>query len=254
MNETNTAARRERDIIQAFVDLSNQLVDDYDVVDMLARLTTNCAEILDIGSAGLLLADRKGVLHLVASSSERTQHLEVFQLQRQEGPCLDCFRDGETVIASDPETIEARWPQFHRVAESVGFASVHALPMRLRSTVLGTLGLFGEARGRLTDEDLALAQALVHVACVALVNEKAAADQATVTRQLQHALSSRIVVEQAKGVIAHTGGLGMDDAFAILRGYARDHGRRLSEVAAMVVSRDLSGESMLRHARAADTP
>lgn len=252
MTETRTGTvKRERDIIRAFVDLTNELVDDYDVVEMLSRLTTSCAQMLDIASAGLLLADAQGVLHLVASSSERTEHLEILQLQREEGPCLDCYRDGRAVVAADLETIKERWPQFHEAAEAGGFASVHALPMRLRDSVLGTLGLFGESSGSLAQEDLALAQALVHVASVALVNEKSAADHATVNQQLQHALNSRIVVEQAKGVLAHTGGLEMDAAFAVLRRYARDRGRRLTDVAAEVTRRELRGETLIEHARAA---
>jgi transcriptional regulator with GAF, ATPase, and Fis domain len=241
---------RERDIIQAFVDLSNELVDEYDVVDMLVRLTTNCAGLLDVESAGLLLADPRGVLHLVASSSERAHHLEIFQLQRDEGPCLDCFHTREAVVVPDLAAEEERWPQFSRAARSVGFQSVHALPMRLHDAVLGTLGLFGDDPGRLEDDDLALAQALVHVASVAIVNEKSAADRATVNSQLQLALTSRVVVEQAKGVIAQVGSLAMDDAFAVLRRYARDEGRKLSDVAADVVARELSGDVVLAHARA----
>ena len=243
---------RERDIIAAFVDLSNELVDGYDVVELLVRLTTNCARLLDVASAGLLLADARGVLHLVAASSERTHHLEVFQLQRDEGPCLDCYRRGEAVIVPDLGQEEQRWPQFYRAARSVGFVSVHALPMRLRNTVLGTLGLFGEVSGRLEDDDLALAQALVHVASVAIVNEKSAADRTTINSQLQHALTSRIVLEQAKGVIANAGSLGMDDAFKVLRRYARDHGSGLGDVATRVVNRELRGEEVLQHARSAD--
>lgn len=242
---------RERDIIQAFVDLSNELVGDYDVVEVLSRLTANCAQVLDVASAGLLLADGQGVLHLVASSSERTSHLEILQLQREEGPCLDCFREGEPVVAPDLETIGERWPQFHEAARETGFASVHALPMRLHDSVLGTLGLFGEASGRLEEDDLALAQALVHVASVAIVNEKVAADRETVNQQLQRALSSRIVVEQAKGVLAHTGGLDMESAFAVLRRYARDHQLGLTEVATRVTRRELPGETLVEHARAA---
>ena len=242
---------RERDIIRAFVDLSNELVDDYDVVEMLSNLTMACAELLNVASAGLLLADKQGNLHLMASTSERTHHLEVFQLQREEGPCLDCYADGEPVIVPDLAAEEERWPQFCPAAEAAGFRSVHALPMRLRETLLGTLGLFGEATGRLDDDDLALAQALVHVASVAIVNEKSATDLATVNSQLQHALTSRVVLEQAKGVIAHTGGIEMQDAFAVLRRYARDHGRRLSDVASQVVSRELSGQTLLEHAGSA---
>lgn len=244
---------REHQIIRAFVDLSNELVDEYDVVDMLSHLTTSCAGLLNVASAGLLLADGKGTLHLMASTSERTHHLEVFQLQREEGPCLDCYADGEPVIVPDLATEQQRWPQFCLAAEAVGFKSVHALPMRLRDTLLGTLGLFGEETGRLDDDDLALAQALVHVASVAIVNEKAAADLAIVNSQLQHALTSRVVLEQAKGVIAHTGGIEMPDAFAVLRRYARDHGRLLSDVATEVVNRELSGQTLLDHARSATT-
>ena len=242
---------REHEIVRSFVDLSNELVDDYDVVEMLSQLTVHCASLLDISSAGLLLADGRGALHLMASSSERTHHLELFQLQRDEGPCLDCYRDREPVKVPDLESETARWPQFCEAAREVGFKSVHALPMRLRDNVLGTLGLFGEEIGSLEDEDLALAQALVHVASVALINERAANDRATINTQLQHALTSRIVVEQAKGVLAHAGGLDMSSSFTVLRRYARDNGRKLSEVAAEVVARELPHEALLQHARSA---
>lgn len=240
---------RERDVIRAFVELSNELVGDYDVVEMLAQLTTNCASLLDISSAGLLLADAKGKLHLVASSSERTHHLEMFQLQRDEGPCLDCYHERRPILVPDLDAEKQRWPQFCEAAGIVGFRSVHALPMRLKDNVLGALGLFGTETGSLEDDDVALAQALVHVASVAIINERSAADHATVNAQLQHALTSRIVVEQAKGVIAHGGGLEMDVAFAVLRRYARDHGRKLSDVATEVVQRKLSQETLLEHAR-----
>ena len=242
---------REHEIIRSFVDLSNELVDDYDVVDMLSQLTTHCASLLDISSAGLLLADGHGVLHLMATSSERTHHLEVFQLQRDEGPCLDCYREQQLVGVADLEGERERWPQFCEAARLAGFRSVHALPMRLKGNVLGTLGLFGEEVGSLEDADLALAQALVHVASVAIVNERAANDRSLVNSQLQQALTSRIAVEQAKGVLAHAGELDMASAFAVLRRYARDHGRKLSEVAAEVVARELSHEVLLRHARSA---
>lgn len=246
-----SADRRERDIIRAFVDLSQELVDDYDVVEMLAQLTSNCASLLDVASAGLLLADHRGVLHLAAASSERTHHLEVLQLQRDEGPCLDCYRNQEAVIVPDLAAEAHRWPEFTRAALAAGYESVHAVPMRLRGIVLGTLGLFGDSVGRLEDDDLGLAQALAHVASVALINEKSAADRTTINTQLQHALTSRIAVEQAKGVIANTGGLQMDVAFNVLRRYARDHGRKLSDVAGELVNRTLRGEAVLQHARSA---
>lgn len=242
---------REREIIRAFVDLSNELVDGYDVVDLLSQLTTSCSHLLDIASAGLLLSDGRGVLHLVAASSERTHHIEVFQLQRDQGPCLDCYRQGERVIVPDLAEEADRWPQFHEAARSLGLVSVHALPMRLQDTVLGTLGLFGDHVGRLDDDDLALAQALVHVATVAIINERTSADRNTVNAQLQHALTSRIALEQAKGVIANAGNVDMEDAFTMLRRYARDHGRKLGDVAEQVVTRELRGEELVKHAKSA---
>ena len=240
---------REHEIIRAFVDLSNELVDGYDIVELLVRLTSSSARLLDVAAAGLLLADQRGVLHLAAASSERTHDLEVLQLQRDEGPCLDCFHTGQAVIVPDLSAEGQRWPAFTAAAEKLGYASVHAVPMRLRDNVLGTLGLFGNDPGRLEADDLALAQALVHVASVAIVNEKSAADRDVVNAQLQHALTSRIVLGQAKGVLAYVGDLDMDTAFAALRRYARDRGEKLSDVASKVVHRELSGEVVLAHAR-----
>lgn len=240
---------REREIIRAFVEMSNELVDDYDVVDVLSQLTGHCAYLLDVASAGLLLADGRGVLHLAAASSERGHHLEILQLQRDEGPCLDCFHNGQAVLVPDLTQEEARWPLFSQAARDVGFRSVHALPMRLTGNVLGALGLFGVEPGSLNADDVALAQALLHVATVALVNERSATDRATVNSQLQRALTSRIVVEQAKGVLAQGGGLGLDEAFAALRRYARDHGTKLSVTASQIVDRDLRFEEVIEHAR-----
>ena len=244
-----TPDTREHDIIHAFVELSNELVDGYDVVDLLSEWTVNCARLLDVAAAGLLLVDGRGLLHLVAASSEATRHLDVFQLQRDQGPCLDCFHTGTAVSVPDLAAESDRWPDFARVAESVGFASLHAVPMRLRDTVLGTFGLFGTTPGALNDDDLALAQALVHVASVALVNERSASDRHVVSTQLQHALTSRVVLEQAKGVLAAVGDLEMEDAFAVLRRYARDRGEKLTVVAAQVVNRELAGQELIDHAR-----
>ena len=248
-NEMDLDQQRERKVINAFVHLSNELVDDYDIIDTLTTLTASCADLLDVASAGLLLADENGVLHLVASSSERTRELELFQLQREEGPCLDCYHDSKIVVSAGLPDMKQRWPVFSRAAEMWGFGSVHALPMRLREHALGAIGLFSEGTGHLDDADLALAQALVHVACVAIVNDKNASDRATINTQLQHALNGRVVLEQAKGVLAASAELEMDVAFAVLRRYARDHGRRLSDVAAEVVGRRLRGDVLLQHAR-----
>ena len=242
------SASRESAVSQAFVSLANGMVDGVDVVDLLSGLTADCARLLDIASAGLLLADRRGVLHVVAASSEVTRNLELFQLQREEGPCLDCYRGGTAVVVADLSRERDRWPQFVAAATQAGFASVHALPMRLQDSVLGTLGLFGEEPGQLNDEDLDLGQALAHVASVALVADRAVTDRSLVNEQLQSALDTRVLVEQAKGLLAQLGDLEMHDAFAVLRRYSRDNNLRLGDVARRLVSRDLAGRDLLSHA------
>lgn len=238
-------ADRERGITQAFVAIANSLVDGYDLVDLLGGLATDCATLLDIDSAGLLIADDRGVLHVLAASSERGRNLEVFQLQRAQGPCLDCYRTGTPVAVADLTAMRPRWPAFVPAALAAGFVSVHALPMRLRDQVLGALGLFGATAGALTEEDLRLGQALAHVASVAIVQERAAADRNLLTEQLQTALTSRVVLEQAKGFLAQRGGLEMDEAYARLRRYARDHNERLTDVARAVVDRRLAAQDLL---------
>lgn len=176
---------REVEVTQTFVSLAGSLANGYDVVELLDGLTAGCARLLDIDSAGLLLADGLGVLHVLAASSDRTRQLEVFQLQREEGPCRDCFHGGAPVSVPDLDQAVHRWPQFVPAAQAAGFASVHALPMRLRDNVLGALGLFGTTVGALNPADLSLGQALADVASVALVQDRAAADRIVVNEQLQ---------------------------------------------------------------------
>ncbi len=242
-------SRTERDVTRAFVTLAAGLAEGTDVVDLLSDLTTECVRLLDVASAGLLLADQRGVLHVVAASSERTRELELFQLQRAQGPCLDSYRSGVAVAVPDLEGASGQWPSFVPAALAAGFASVHALPMRLQQLRLGTLGLFGASAGQLSEEDLSLGQALADVASVALVHDRAVADRAAVNAQLQTALTSRVVLEQAKGILAQQGGLDMVDAFRALRQYARDHNLGLTALAHQVVSRQVRGDRLLEHAR-----
>jgi transcriptional regulator with GAF, ATPase, and Fis domain len=236
---------REKDVTQAFVALASSLVTGHDVVDLLNDLVNDCARLLDVASAGLLLADGRGVLHVLAASSQRTHHLEVFQVQREEGPCLDCYRDAAPVSVPDLEQMADRWPQFVKAARMAGFASVHALPMRMRDHTLGALGLFGTTAGALNDDDLTLGQALADVASVALIQDKVAADRTAVNAQLQTALTSRVVIEQAKGVLAQQGNTDMAEAFGVLRRYSRDHNLRLTDVASATVSRTLPAQQLL---------
>jgi ANTAR domain/GAF domain len=239
---------REQQVSRTFVRLANSLAQGADVVDMLSGLTADCARLLDVASAGLLLADSHDVLHVVAASSDRTRNLELFQLQREQGPCLDCYHEGHPVSSEDLLADAARWPQFADAALEAGFASVHALPMHLRDRRLGTLGLFGTTTGVLNDDDLQLGQAFADVASVALVQGAAITEQETVTRQLQGALDSRLVIEQAKGILAQVGDVDMDDAFSYLRRYSRDHNDRLTDIASSLVTRQLSPQHVIDYA------
>ena len=223
---------REHGVTEAFVRLANSLVGEFDVIELLSGLTSECAQLLDIASAGLLLADEREVLHVVAASSETTRLLEVFQLQREQGPCLDCFHTGQPISVADLEEHRTRWPQFVEVATSAGFASVHAVPMRLRKTALGTLGLFGS-------------QSLAHVASIALVNGPTMPDARAIGSQLSSTLRNRASLEQAKGLLAQVGNLDMDQAFAVLRRYARDHEMALSKVTDDLVQRELDARTVL---------
>lgn len=241
--------RTEGDVTRAFVSLARSLASGDDVVDLLTELTSDCARLLDVASAGLLLADERGVLHVMAASSERTRELEVFQVQREQGPCRDSYLRGEPVNVPDLGSEADRWPVFVPAARAAGFASLHALPMRLGDARLGALGLFGTSVGALGEQDLGLGQALADVATVALVSDRAVTDRGAINAQLQVALTSRVVLEQAKGVLSQQGNLDMEQAFRVLRRYARDHNLRLSELAEAVVSRQVSGRQLLDHAR-----
>lgn len=239
---------REQLIVRAFVELADSLARGFDAVDLLDRLAHSCVAILDVASAGLLLADQLGRLHVLAASSQAARELEVFQLQRDEGPCRDCYHSGVEIDVPDLAAEVDRWPQFVPRATAAGFASVHVVPLRLRSEVLGALGLFGTGVGALDSEDHVLAQALADVASVALVQERAAADREALAAQLQRALSNRVVLEQAKGLLAHAGDMDVGRAFDLLRRYARDNNLRLTDVAAAVVARTLSSDQVLTHA------
>jgi len=218
-----------------FVELIDTLVDDFDVIDMLTVLTSRSVELLQAAAAGILLADRSGHLRVMAASTEQIAVLELFQVQNEEGPCLDSFRTGEVVIDSDmgPGSI---WPRFAAESVAAGYPSVCAVPLRLRDAVLGGLNLFMTERVGLSATDIALAQALADVASIAIIQNQAALDAADREARLQQALNSRVAIEQAKGMLAEHAGVDMDEAFNRLRRFARNHNRRLTEVAESLVA------------------
>jgi GAF domain-containing protein len=222
---------REQRIVETFVELADTMVDEFDVIEFLHRLAERCAELLDCAEAGLLLADASGLLRVMASSSERSEALEVLQSQRDEGPCVECYRQGEPVLSEDLAADEDRWPQFAPAAVQRGFRSVQALPMRVRGQTIGAMNLFRAQPGRMGEPDLSLGQAMADMAAIALLQERVVRESRGVIAGLQGALNSRVVIEQAKGMLAESGQIDLDGAFVRLRAHARDHNLRLSDVA-----------------------
>jgi hypothetical protein len=241
-------------LVETFVELADTLIDDFDVIDFLHLLVDGCVELLDVDAAGLLLADQHGQLQLIASSNEQVRLLELFQLQSDEGPCLDAFGTGTRVSHADLTTAGARWSRFAEAATNAGFAAVDALPMRLRSEVIGALNLFRTSPGGLSDVALRTAQALVAVATIGLLQERAIRNQEILTEQLQTALNSRVVIEQAKGLVAERLAVDMEGAFAALRGYARSHNLKLSDVAHAVIAGRTSTHDLLGVAAPSNLP
>jgi GAF domain/ANTAR domain len=225
-----TDTPRETRVLDAVVTLVDSLLHDFDVVDLLTDLTERCADLLDIAAAGFLLADPLQQLRLLAATSEQARELELFQLQAEEGPCVDCFSTGRPVSVADLTQARERWPRFVPAALDAGFASVHAVPMRAAGIVLGALGLFGTRPGALTDADLLVGQTLTHIACVAILQEHPPTPS-TVIPLLRAALTHRVVVEQAKGFLRESLGVSVEEAFQLLRMYSHTHGRHLTEVA-----------------------
>jgi GAF domain-containing protein len=240
-----TEAPREARVLDAVVSLVDNLLDDFDVVDLLTELTERCADLLDVAAAGLLLSDPLGQLRLLAATSTQTWELELFQLQADEGPCVDCYATGEPVSVADLRTAATRWPRFVPAALEAGVASVHAVPMRAAGIVLGSLGLFGSRTGELTESDLLVGQTLAHVACVAILQERPPAPS-TVMAQLRSALTHRIVVEQAKGFLRERLDISVEEAFSLLRRYARTHGDHLTDVSRQLIADPKSRAGLLK--------
>jgi transcriptional regulator with GAF, ATPase, and Fis domain len=223
-------------LAKVFVEIADTLVDEFDIVEFLHMLADHAAGLVPASAVGLLLTDQRGNLEFMAGSDENVKLLELFQLQNREGPCLDAFRAGRPVINADLRTAGARWPRFAPRATAAGFRSVQAFPLRLRSQVIGALNLFGSDVGGFDDADVRIVQAMADVATIGLLQEKAIHRGELLTEQLQGALNSRIVIEQAKGVIAQAYRVSVDQAFVAMRGYARRTNRRLNDVAYAVVT------------------
>jgi GAF domain-containing protein len=227
---------------RTFVEIVDTLVDDFDVVEVLTLLASRCVELLDAAAAGILLVDNDGYLRVIGASSDEIRLLELFQIQNEEGPCMDCLSSGSVVVADLSR--DSPWPLFARESLSAGFPSVCAVPLRLRDLTLGCLNLFMTDRAALSAGDILLARALADVATIALVQDQATRAAALRERNLQHALDSRVVIEQAKGMIAEHGRVDLDEAFSRLRSFARANNRGLTAVAAAIVDGSMKLETL----------
>jgi GAF domain/ANTAR domain len=239
-----TDISRETQVLNAVVSLVDSLLDNFDVVDISTELTERCVDLLDVAAAGFLLAGPLEKLHLLAATSEKARDLELFQLQAEEGPCLECYASGRPVSVADLAAASPRWPHFVPAAVDAGFASVHAVPMRAAGIVLGALGLFGTKTGTLSGADLLVAQSLAHIACVAILQEHPPTPSAVLPR-LRNALTARLIVEQAKGFLRERLNVSVEDAFALLRRYARSHDDHLSDVARRLIGEPDSRPAIL---------
>jgi GAF domain-containing protein len=232
--------KTEQRLTQIFVELADTLVDEFDALDFLHTLTDRSVELLNADAAGVILSDQRGHLQVVASTSNRAQDLELFELQSDEGPCLDCFNTGRVVANVELSMARQRWPHFSDAFVRAGYQSAHAVPLRLRSQVIGAMNLFCVDQTTLSDQDLALGQALADVATIGLLQERAVRQSDLVSEQLQTALNSRVLIEQAKGVLLARTGVGVDEAFRLMREHSRRSHQPLREVAAAVIDGTLT--------------
>jgi GAF domain-containing protein len=226
---------RETLLARTLVELADSLVEDFDVVELLTVLSDRCVEVLDVSAAGVMLAAPSGGLQVVASSSEAMRTLELFELQANEGPCVDCYAAATPVVNVQLSTVDRRWPRFTARAIAQGFRSVHALPMRLRGRSIGALNIFRSEEGALERDDVSVAQALADVATIAILQHQAVVDAQVLNEQLNQALNSRIVIEQAKGKVSEAANVDIEQAFQRLRNHARNRNVRLADL-----SRDIA--------------
>lgn len=235
---------QEREVLRALVEVADTFVDDYDVVEFLHRLTARCVGILDVDEAGVMLIDSTKTLRYVASSSEKMRLVELLELQHEQGPCLDAYRDGKVTLSSRADDADKLWPVFGAHARDAGLESLAGVPMRLRSDRIGALNLFSRRPGGLSEEDQHVAQALADIATIGVLQARAIHDGQVVATQLQTALESRIAIEQAKGIIAEYLSIPVDDAFTLLREHARNSNGKLTDTARLVVHGTLRPDTL----------
>jgi GAF domain-containing protein len=241
---------QENRLLETFVTLADTLVDHYDIIDFLQTLAERCVDLVDVSAAGIMLADTQGELRHAASSNEQMRFVELMELQLEEGPCFDAFRSQAPVICASADQAAQLWPRFAPNLIEKDFEAVSAVPMRLRAEVIGSLNLFSSEPRALGDDDIQVVQAMADIATIGILQERSIRDAHAFSTQLELALESRIVIEQAKGIVAERSHIGVDDAFARVRGFARAHNRLLSETARQIIDGSLDVETLNETVRA----
>ncbi|MHA6759533.1 GAF and ANTAR domain-containing protein [Streptacidiphilus sp. PAMC 29251] len=245
---------REQQLTEVFVEVADSLIDDFDLIDFLQQLSVRCMELLDVAAVGILLADTHGHLQVLAASDEHTRLLELLALQHDQGPCVDCYRSGTArtdINLNDPDNTQD-WPQFAAAAQATGFCSANTIPLRLRGRIIGVLGLFQTDPEPLSAADIALAQALADVATIAILQQRTLAHSELERGQLQYALTSRVVLEQVKGILAERWQVSVDEAFAAFRTYARSNHHHLANLARQIADGTFDTDQIPRQAAARD--
>jgi transcriptional regulator with GAF, ATPase, and Fis domain len=245
---------REKTLVETLVGLADTLVDDYDIIDFMHTLAERCVELLDVSAAGIMLADSEGTLRHGACSIEQMRVVELFELQVEEGPCFDAYRERVPVLSDSPEDAETRWPHFAPHAHASGFVAVSAVPMRLRAEAIGALNLFSSRAGALNDDDVGVAQAMADIATIGILQERVIRDRSVFSSQLEVALESRVAIEQAKGIVAEHNQITVDTAFDLIRRFTRDHNRLLSETARQIIDGTIAPEQLSRATARAVVP
>jgi GAF domain-containing protein len=235
---------REDRLVETLVTLADTLVDQYDIIDFLQTLAERCVDLVDVSAAGIMLADPQRELRHAACSNEQMRLVELFELQVEEGPCFDAYRTQTPVVCNSLEEAAQRWPEFTRNADESGFAAFSAVPMRLRDTVVGALNLFSTDARALGEDDIKVVQAMADIATIGILQERSIRDAHAFSTQLELALESRVVIEQAKGIVAERNHITVDDAFDQIRRFARAHNRLLSETARQIIDGSLQVEEL----------
>lgn len=232
------------DLAKVFVELADTLIADFDIVDFLQRLTEYAVDLLGVHGAGVIITDQRGEFQSMASTSRGAHLIELMELQSNEGPCLDAVRNGAPLTNVELHSSGERWPHFRQACEQEGVQVAHALPLRLRAQVVGALNLFSVTTELLSPSDIELGQALADVATIGLLQQRAVHESERLAEQLQSALNSRILIEQAKGVLSARAGVSLSEAFDLMRQAGRSSNRSLRDLATHVVDGTLSVEQL----------